>query len=168
MASQRGNGNILIRWPSMVMMFCSWCLFQPSFVVALGNVGSFPSPSQTFQTRSGLPVCRYALGGAARSTQPQSLPSRYVQLLQDAESPSVGAPCFFFYNPHRYPAFMHGIQELCEKKHQRENIFVMSGGTDRSPSAMEQRLKDALSKCGRDFLDIFLLEICLSLRTAGK
>ena len=102
-------------------------------------------------TASGEPVCRYALGGAARSSQPASLPASYVR--------SVGKGAYlFYYNPHRYPAFMQGVAECCRglaaegaaaesSAVARADLFISSGGGDRAPSAMEQRLRDALAAC---------------------
>ena len=55
-----------------------------------------------FQTKSGLPVSKYGLGGAARSTQPSTLPEFYCDLLKksstgkgDDNSPDSAAPFFF-------------------------------------------------------------------------
>lgn len=133
-------------------------------------------------TKSGLPVSQYGLGGAARSTQPQSLPLRYLDQINhiniksddDATSSAV-APFYFYYNPHRYPAFMAGIQDCLkhllsdnrQKKmaheiiSKRSDVFIASGGTDRSEKEMEQRLSDALSYSGNEYLDLFVLEyIC--------
>lgn len=136
---------------------------SPFFAVSLSQLPSnFPHPSQAFATLSGLPVCRYALGGAARSSQSSSLPSKYYHALKGREDESSvfpnGAPFYFYYNPHRYPAFMSGVQELCENESTRTNLFVASGGTARSSFDMEQRLQDALDKCGGDYLDLFILE----------
>jgi hypothetical protein len=103
-------------------------------------------------------VCRYALGGAARSTQSSTLPSQYYEILQSDNTFPNGAPFYFYYNPHRYPAFMSGIQQLCETDSVRRNLFVASGGTERSHDAMEERLQDGLEKCGGDYLDLFVLE----------
>ena len=129
----------------------------------------FPAPSEAFKTASGFPVCRYALGGAARSQQPSSLPSLYYDILSSEETAADnnekfphGAPFYFYYNPHRYPAFMSGIEELCNQKDgRRQDLFIASGGTERSNQEMEERLNDALEKCGGDYLDLFILEyIC--------
>ena len=111
-----------------------------------------------FQTVSGLPVSRYGLGGAARSTQPSTLPELYCELLR----PSGAAPFFFYYNPHRYPLFLAGVQDIFDIfNYPREDIFVACGGTDRSPAALDQRLKDALQYCDGKYLDMFVLEyIC--------
>lgn len=126
------------------------------------DLSKFPQPCHTFKTTSGFPVCRYALGGAARSDQPQSLPLTYVQRLKGSGEKGLfettGAPCFFYYNPHRYPAFMNGIEDICKEKDMRRNMFVISGGADRSFDAMEKRLKDSLARCGDDYLDMFILE----------
>ena len=47
-------------------------------------------------TASGRPVCRYALGGAARSTQPESLPLKYRDMLQNTDdNDTLGAPFIF-------------------------------------------------------------------------
>lgn len=123
---------------------------------------SFPSPSHAFTTVSGSPVCRYALGGAARSTQPSSLPGVYYDILQDDDEQQYGAPFYFYYNPHRYPDFMSGVAELCSDDKRREGLFIASGGTDRSHGAMEQRLQDALNKCGGSYLDLFIVEYACS------
>ncbi len=122
-------------------------------------------------SKSGLPVCKYALGGAARSTQPTSLVHDYCDSVlswfeeSDEETTKQMAPFFFYYNPHRYPDFMEGIRQLAESdgatKVAREDLFLVSGGTDRSPRGMEQRLSDALAYSGGKYLDMFVLEyIC--------
>jgi len=107
------------------------------------------------------------LGGAARSTQPKSLVSAYYNLLKacdgqerdDNLSNSNGRPFYFYYNPHRYPEFMAGIKDICDRSHDiRKDIFVASGGTDRSEKAMDQRLTDALEYSGGHYLDMFVLE----------
>jgi hypothetical protein len=107
-------------------------------------------------TLSGKPVCRYALGGAARSTQPKSLPFRYRDILQSAED--AGAPFYFYYNPHRYPEFLSGVSKTFDGPSAREDMFFASGGTDRDPKAIDNRLEDALAHCGGDYLDAFVLE----------
>ena len=138
-------------------------------VAAWSLPATFPAPSEAFSTASGFPVCRYALGGAARSQQPLSLPALYYDILASTNTENNnnkfpnGAPFYFYYNPHRYPAFMSGIQELCtvNDSERRRDIFIASGGTERSTHDMEQRLNDALEKCGGEFLDLFILEyIC--------
>ena len=45
------------------------------------------------KTKSGKQVCRYALGGAARSTQPESLPLKYRDILIDVDEDI--APFYF-------------------------------------------------------------------------
>lgn len=75
----------------------------------------------------------------------------------DASFPH-GAPFYFYYNPRRCPALMSGVHWLCQDRGKRLNLFVASGGMGRSHSAMEQLLKDALEKCGGDYLDFFTLE----------
>lgn len=120
------------------------------------------------RSKSGLPVCKYALGGAARSTQPTSLVYDYcdsvVNWFEEQEGePAKMAPFFFYYNPHRYPDFMRGIRHVAEgtagkTKVQREDLFLVSGGTDYSEGAMERRLNDALAYSGGDYLDMFVLE----------
>ncbi len=128
---------------------------------------------------SGKPVCRYALGGAARSVQPQSLPSTYRDLIShldncDAIEPttnttSTAAPFYFYYNPHRYPAFLSGVRDVFDKNDgdgtnpeqkvgDRRDIFIASGGTDRTPLGLDQRLEDALVHSGGKYLDAFVLE----------
>ena len=37
-------------------------------------------------------------------------------------------------------------------------MFLVSGGTERSPTALDQRLDDALAFCGGEYLDGFVLE----------
>jgi aryl-alcohol dehydrogenase-like predicted oxidoreductase len=112
-----------------------------------------------FTSASGLPVCRYALGGAARSNQPPSIVSRYDEYLkqQTATASTKMAPFLFYYNPHRYPAFINGIRELCSESN-RQDLFIASGGSDRSDKDMDQRLDDALAICGGDYLDMFVIE----------
>jgi hypothetical protein len=136
---------------------------------------------------SGLPVCRYALGGAARSTQPTGLVYDYCERVARycdcddgnnnndddnivSKTPRM-APFLFYYNPHRYADFMRGVRELASESgkttnsnnHQyhrwkREDLFLASGGTDRSPEGMEERLSDALQHSGGEYLDMFVLE----------
>ncbi|VEU41033.1 unnamed protein product [Pseudo-nitzschia multistriata] len=58
---------------------------------------------------------------------------------------------------------MRGIRELANKDSgnnpiRREDLFLASGGTDRSQKGMEQRLRDALAYSGGDYLDLFVLE----------
>ncbi len=113
-------------------------------------------PSTSFLTASGLPVSRYGLGGAARSTQPSSLPSQYFKIV----STSSVAPFFFYYNPHRYANFMAGVKEICDTKN-RKNIFVAGGGTDRSLKSLDKRLSDCLQYCGGEYLDMFIIEYVL-------
>ena len=124
-------------------------------------------------SKSGLPVCKYALGGAARSTQPTSLVEDYCESVQnwfgtsdEAKATTTKmAPFLFYYNPHRYPDFMKGIRQASEDsntKLAREDLFLASGGTDRSDQGMEQRLSDALAYSGRDYLDMFVLEYVCS------
>ena len=129
---------------------------------------------------SGKPVCRYALGGAARSVQPQSLPSTYRDLISHLEhfdsndlttttTTSTAAPFYFYYNPHRYPAFLSGVRDVFDKNDgdgstpqqkvwDRRDIFIASGGTDRTPLGLDQRLEDALVHSGGKYLDAFVLE----------
>ena len=119
-----------------------------------------------FVTKSGIPVCSYALGGAAGSVQPASLISEYAELVTTSSGPSV-APFLFYYNPHRYPEFMSGVTSLCEgggtrsSAMRREDLFIASGGTDRTQSGMERRLVDALARCGGSYLNMFVLEYVL-------
>ena len=116
--------------------------------------------SSFFETASGKKTFKYGLGGAARSTQPKSLPSLYADLVRNLSKKKSedmdAAPFYFYYNPHRYPNFMSGVKHLCENG--REDIFIASGGTDRSHSGMERRLQDALAYCGGKYLDMFVLE----------
>jgi len=132
---------------------------------------SMPEAIHSLTTASGKPVCSYALGGAARSSQPSSLPYSYYQRLQEMDAinnsnkETVGAPFYFYYNPHRYPAFMSGIlNDICDSEEiSRKDIFIASGGTDRSISSMDQRLNDALLYSGGEYLDMFVLEyVCPS------
>ena len=190
--TKRNNHNMY--WPFRV--------FQPSFMfiyilgiavmlsinvqaislLQLQQQGSksnpFPPPSTCFTTKSGLPVCRYALGGAARSTQPSSLPGEYMNHLlstdKDDNKFTLGAPFYFYYNPHRYPAFVSGLRDAlascCTAQNEtrgfssRHDVFLASGGAEFSKNAMEQRLQDALQAGGEtDYLDAFILEyICPS------
>lgn len=106
------------------------------------------------------------MGGAARSTQPASLAALYCQLLQHNNK---AAPFFFYYNPHRYPAFLSGIHQVLEQQTPRNDVFVASGGTDRSPTALNQRLMDALQHCGGEYLDLFVVEyVCPEELTTTK
>ncbi len=43
-------------------------------------------------------------------------------------------------------------------EHAREDVFVASGGTDRSGSGLDRRLRDCLEYCGGEYLDLFILE----------
>lgn len=143
------------------------------------DVHSISVPSEytdRLTTASGLPVARYALGGAARSSQPYDLPMQYYERVQrkpygekgdmenssDGSAAVPGAPFYFYYNPHRYPAFMAGVSDLCDSEAiSRTDLFVASGGTDREIEELDQRLADALEYCGGDYLDCFILEyIC--------
>ena len=131
--------------------------------VDLGSALSLP-PTPVFKTASGKPVVRYGLGGAARTTQPSTLPSLYVNELTEsgADDASAGAPLLFYYNPHRYPDFMSGIKELTtgqlEGAPAREDLFIAGGGTDRSPAELDKRLDDCLEYSGGKYLDCFVLE----------
>ncbi|KAL7552310.1 hypothetical protein ACHAWF_015552 [Thalassiosira exigua] len=112
-------------------------------------------------TASGKPVCRYALGGAARSVQSEYLPLEYRDLL--SRHAGDVAPFYFYYNPHRYPAFLSGIadsfiSEDGESKNLRRDMFIASGGSERSHEELDQRLRDALAFSGGDYLDGFVLE----------
>lgn len=138
-------------------------------------------------TASGKPVCRYALGGAARSVQPESLPLKYRDLLLPSEEHAADddddgvAPFYFYYNPHRYPAFLSGIARSwswsCGDDDdannpnclRRDDVFIASGGTDRSPAALDERLVDALETSGGEYLDAFVLEyVCPHELASGK
>lgn len=158
------RGTRIAQW-----MAATATLTLTTTTAALSLPTTFPTPSEAFKTVSGFPVCRYALGGAARSQQPSSLPSLYYDILSSEETTAdnnrtfpKGAPFYFYYNPHRYPAFMSGIEEVCsQNSRRRQDLFIASGGTERSHQDMEERLKDALEKCGGDYLDLFILEyIC--------
>ena len=116
-------------------------------------------------TASGKPVCRYALGGAARTVQPESLPLKYGDILSNLDHQDAdAAPFCFYYNPHRYPAFLSGVAESFigdESNYDRKDVFLASGGTELSPTALDQRLNDALVHSGGEYLDAFMLEyIC--------
>lgn len=108
-------------------------------------------------TASGKPVCRYALGGAARSTQSEYIPLKYRDMLQKSDN-NRGAPFYFYYNPHRYPLFLEGVSQSFDNPNARRDIFFASGGTERSPAALDQRLNDALAFCGGEYIDGFVLE----------
>ena len=108
-------------------------------------------------TASGKPVCRYALGGAARSTQSEYIPLKYRDMLQNTDN-NRGAPFYFYYNPHRYPLFLGGVSQSFDNPTARRDIFFASGGTERSPAALDQRLNDALAFCGGEYIDGFVLE----------
>ncbi len=120
------------------------------------NVRSF---TEKLSTASGKPVCRYALGGAARSTQSEYIPLKYRDMLQKQKADNdVGAPFYFYYNPHRYPLFLEGVSQSFDNPTARRDIFFASGGTERSPAALDQRLNDALAFCGGEYIDGFVLE----------
>ena len=103
--------------------------------------GALPEPRE-LTTASGEPVSLYALGGAARSTQPEGLARRYVD--------AVGAGAFFFfYSPERYPAFLRGVRAVCGASADggnaeaaappldRSRVYVAGGGAERDAAAME-------------------------------
>ena len=130
-----------------------------------------PSESFVFTdhlvSKSGLPVCKYALGGAARSTQPTDLVHDYCQRVQNwfeksDDATTQMAPFLFYYNPNRYPYFMEGVRQAVDgdgdTRIAREDLFLVSGGTDYSKRGMEQRLNDALAYSGGEYLDMFVLE----------
>ena len=123
-------------------------------LVVSSSCEAFEFSTTRFTSKSGLPVARYGLGGAARSTQPSTLPSLYVQELKENI-----APFFFYYNPHRYPDFMKGIKDVCRIN--RQDIFVAGGGTSRSIASLDQRLADCLEYCDNEYLDLFILEYVL-------
>jgi len=128
--------------------------------------------TQSLKTASGLPISRYGLGGAARSTQPASLPALYLERLlnsnddddddDDGNRYKNGAPFLFYYNPHRYPDFMSGVKQLCSPEESstvdRSDLFIAGGGTDRSAHQLDQRLSDCLEYSGGTYLDCFVLE----------
>jgi len=132
-------------------------------IADVGNALSL-SPTSALTSKSGKPVARYGLGGAARSTQPSSLPSLYVNELISADgeggNEAGAAPFLFFYNPHRYPQFMSGIKELTTAGQgpTREDMFIAGGGTERTPDSLDQRLSDCLEYSGGKYLDCFVLE----------
>lgn len=128
-------------------------LLAALFIVSL-SCQAFEFSTTRFTSKSGLPIARYGLGGAARSCQPSTLPSMYIQELHENIS-----PFFFYYNPHRYPDFMKGIKDACRVN--REDIFVAGGGTSRSIESLDQRLSDCLEYCGNEYLDLFILEYVL-------
>ena len=116
-------------------------------------------------TAAGQPISPYILGGAARSAQPRSLPKLYREILSESEAAAAsataaaGSPAFFAYNPHRYPAFMQGIRDVASEV-DREGIFLMSGGGERSEGEMDARLDDAIELMGAgSYLDAFILEV---------
>lgn len=128
-------------------------------------------PTQALKTASGLPISRYGLGGAARSTQPASLPALYLERLLTSNDDDDdggggngnknGAPFLFYYNPHRYPDFMSGVKQLCSSESStvdRSDLFIAGGGTDRSADQLDQRLSDCLEYSGGTYLDCFVLE----------
>lgn len=124
-------------------------------LVAIAKVAALQCNS--LRTKSGLPVS-HALGGAARSHQTSSLPLKYIDLL--LENDLAGAPFFFYYNPHRYPQFISGVVDSfsgVKARRQREDVFIASGGTDRTLSSLDERLEDALKHSG-SYLDCFVLE----------
>ena len=148
-------------------------LARDELIAEKGSMGSVFT--EQLASKSGLPVCRYALGGAARSTQPTGLVHDYCdnvrRYFKDGEKTKM-APFLFYYNPHRYPDFMKGIREIVQGNSdndsncdsainngwKREDLFLASGGTDRSERGMEQRLSDALAYSGGEYLDMFVLE----------
>lgn len=111
-------------------------------------------------TASGKALCRYALGGAARSVQSSSLPLRYRQMLSSDNE--LGSPFYFYYNPHRYPPFLSGIaSQLAEdgpSRLDRKDVFIASGGSERSIPDINQRVQDTLKYSGGAYLDAFVLE----------
>lgn len=119
--------------------------------------GSCSIHTSKITTASGKPVCRYALGGAARSVQPESLAMKYRDILSEK-----AAPFYFYYNPARYPLFLSGLgKSFCNDKtsnNYRENMFIASGGTEFSSKALDERLNDALAHSGGEYLDAFVLE----------
>jgi len=134
-------------------------LFLVAAFVAPNKVSALRLSAPTLLTKSGLPVCRYALGGAARSHQTSSLPLKYSDLLLGNEE-HCGAPFYFYYNPHRYPDFIKGVVDSFSgenAKRKRADVFIASGGTDRSLSSLDKRLEDARRHSG-SYLDCFVLE----------
>jgi hypothetical protein len=111
-------------------------------------------------TASGKPLYIYALGGAARSVQPSSLPLKYRDVF--ASDTMFGSPFYFYYSPHRYPAFLSGVvssfTDNSSFEIDRGDVFIASGGSDRSIGEIDQSLDDALKFSGGTFLDAFVLE----------
>ena len=69
------------------------------------NVPDLAVFTDCLTSKSGLPVCKYALGGAARSTQPTSLVHDYCETVMgwfENEGSLRMAPFLFYYNPNRY------------------------------------------------------------------
>jgi len=63
-------------------------------------------------------------------------------MLQSDGGDDAGAPFFFYYNPHRYPAFLSGVKSIAESNDgdgtlRREDVFIASGGSDRSLAALD-------------------------------
>ena len=54
--------------------------------------------------------------------------------------------------------FLSGVSDVIDNIEKREDVFVASGGTDRSIKDLDQRLQDALQYCGGEYLDMFVLE----------
>jgi aryl-alcohol dehydrogenase-like predicted oxidoreductase len=77
-----------------------------------------------------------------------------------ATEQNVRAPFYFYYNPHRYPAFLSGIVASFtdENDLDREDVFIASGGSDHSIADIDQRVQDALKYSGGNYLDAFVLE----------
>lgn len=160
-------------------MMCPWRLYALSIYLGALCVarrssafndstssGSCPIHTSKLTTASGKPVCRYVLGGAARSVQPESLAMKYRDIL--SENANHAAPFYFYYNPSRYPLFLSGLgKSFCNDETSnncRKNMFIASGGTELSPKALDERLNDALVHSGGDYLDAFVLEyVCHEL-----
>jgi aryl-alcohol dehydrogenase-like predicted oxidoreductase len=77
-------------------------------------------------------------------------------MLQNTDD--AGAPFYFYYNPHRYPDFLSGVSKTFDDSYSRRDMFFASGGTERTPNALDKRLQDALVFCGGEYLDGFVLE----------
>jgi hypothetical protein len=130
--AQAGSGHSsLVPTNTFPIMFKSYFI-PPSrkcvpFVTTI-NLSKFGlslplAPTKSFTTASGLPVSRYGLGGAARSTQPSSLASLYFDEIKRQEE-NV-APFYFYYNPHRYPGFMSGIKQVCSTQNREDILWLV-------------------------------------------
>ena len=78
------------------------------------------------------------------------------------------APIYFYYNPHRYEAFMSGVRKSFSNDKStltRKDVFLFSGGSEFSIEELDDRLDDALVHSDGEYLDAFVLEyICPYIR----